>query len=55
MRLGKMLLAYRQKEDTNARDLAKEIGMGASTLCRIERGNSPDVTTYLKILDWMNK
>lgn len=55
MKLGEMLLSYRQKKDINARDLAKEIGMSASTLCRIERGNNPDVDTYLKILNWMNR
>lgn len=54
-KLGQLLLAYRQKKDIPAKDLAKEIGMSASSLCRIERGKKPDVDTYLKILNWMNK
>jgi len=54
-KLGQLLLAYRQKKDIQARDLSKEIGISASTLCRIERGKNPDVDSYLKILNWMNK
>ena len=54
-KLGQLLLAYRQKKDIQARDLAKEIGVSASTLCRIERGKNPDVDSYLKILNWMNR
>lgn len=35
------------------RDVAKEIGMSASTLCRLENGKDTDVQTLVKILNWL--
>lgn len=37
------------------RALAEEIGeVSASTLSRIEKGNLPDVETFLRICNWLN-
>lgn len=36
------------------RSAAKEIGISAPTLSRIEQGNLPDIETYLKICEWLN-
>lgn len=35
------------------RTLAKEIGISASTLSRIEQGNLPDIDTYLRLCNWL--
>jgi len=35
------------------REAAKEIGISAATLSRIERGATPDIETFGKIWAWM--
>ena len=35
------------------RAAAKEIGISAPTLSRIEQGNLPDIDTYVKICEWL--
>lgn len=40
--------------DLDLRTLAKEIGIGASTLMRLEMGHSTDYQTFKKVLDWLS-
>jgi predicted transcriptional regulator len=53
MRLGDMITAYQQKFDLDAKDMALEIGISQSTLCRVKGGKSPDATGLAKIILWM--
>lgn len=53
MRLAILLKRYRIFEEINQRDFAAELGISASTLCRIERGEEMDGNTLAKILTWM--
>lgn len=54
MRLGIVLKKYRLMMDLDLRTLAKEIGIGASTLMRLEMGHSTDYQTFKKVLDWLS-
>lgn len=55
--LNTSLLAAKLREkrgDKGLRETAKEIGgVSAPTLSRIEKGNVPDVDTYLRICKWL--
>lgn len=53
-KLSKMLVLYRASEGIDQKDLSHIIGIDASTLCRVERGKSPNVENWLKIMKWMN-
>lgn len=53
MRLGKVIKCYRLMNDMPQRALAKEIGVGYATICRIERGHAIDATTLLAINNWL--
>lgn len=55
MKLGTVLKKYRLMMELDLRSLAKEIGVGASTLMRLEHGHEPDYRTFKKILDWLSK
>lgn len=52
-RLGLALSAYQQKHDVENRQMAKEIGISASTLSRIKGGTMPDAHGMAKILLWL--
>lgn len=52
-RLGLVLAAYQQKRDVENRDMAKEIGISASTLSRIKGGTMPDALGFAKIVAWL--
>jgi len=41
--------------EMDLRSLAKEIGIGAATLMRIEMGHEPSYTNFKKILDWLSQ
>ncbi len=49
---GEML---KQDRRIGLREFAKEIGISAPTLSRIERGNIPDIETYFSICFWMKR
>ncbi len=53
MRLGKIIKYYRAMNDMTQRQLAKEIGTGYATICRIERGHAIDALTLLRVKNWM--
>lgn len=55
MRLGIVLKKFRLMTEKDLRTLAKEIGIGTSTLMRLEHGHDPDYRTFKKILDWLSK
>lgn len=52
-RLGAALAAYQQKHDSENREMAKEIGIPASTLSRIKGGAMPDALGLAKIMLWL--
>jgi len=52
-KVGKLLVLYRTMNDLNQRDLAKEIGVLPSTMCRLENGKAADQYTMVKIINWM--
>lgn len=54
-RFGRMLRLYRVYPERSVRDLAKEIGISAATLSRIERGQDMDADTLLKLIHWMRQ
>jgi predicted transcriptional regulator len=53
MRLGQALEAYQQKFDIENRQMAKEIGIPASSLSRIKSGKLPDALGMAKIMLWL--
>lgn len=53
--LGLALAAYQQKHDTENGVMAKQIGIGASTLSRIKQGKMPDADGLAKIVLWFTK
>ena len=54
-RLGWMIRIYRVYRGIGVRVLAKEIGISAATVSRIERGGEMDVATLLKVLAWLRE
>lgn len=50
MRLGIVLRKWRLMFDLEVKDVAKEIGISASTLSRLEGGSMPDGETLAKVL-----
>lgn len=53
MQVGKVIRAYRQKEDIGVREMAKILGVSAATVSRVERGFAPDGHTMAKLLVWL--
>lgn len=51
-RLGLALAAYQQKHDMENRQMAKAIGISASSLSRIKGGTMPDALGMAKIVLW---
>lgn len=56
-RLSRMLHIYRTivLQDAGLRGLAKQIGISASTLCRIEAGYAVDQRSLLKLAAWLTE
>jgi transcriptional regulator with XRE-family HTH domain len=48
-----MLPVYRALHALSVRELAKQIGVSAATVSRIEHGKMCDVPTFLKLLRWL--
>ena len=53
--LGLIILAFQQKHDVRNDVMAKQIGIGASTLSRVKQGTLPDAEGLAKIILWMVK
>lgn len=53
MRLGRVIADYRHDNHLGVREVAKKIGVSASTLNRIERGENCDARSLMKILLWL--
>lgn len=53
MRLGKLLYLWRVNGYLNMRDAAVMLGIGTSTLCRIENGEQCDSKALMRILNWL--
>ena len=53
--LGRMLRCYRQMNEHELRSMAKEVGVSAATLMRIEHGRECDASTLVKVLQWAMK
>lgn len=54
LRLGDVLRKWRVMSDLDQRSAAALIGISASTLCRIEKGDFiPEARTWMKIMDWL--
>jgi DNA-binding XRE family transcriptional regulator len=51
--LAKLIGHYRLLERKTCRELAAEIGISASTLSRIERGEMMDGVTLATVLAWV--
>jgi hypothetical protein len=54
MKLGIVMKKYRLMMELDLRTLSNEIGIGASTLMRLEMGHDPDYRTFKKVLDWLS-
>jgi transcriptional regulator with XRE-family HTH domain len=53
VRLGKVIRAYRHHQEISMRGLAKDLGIGAATLMRVEHDYAIDAKTFLLILKWL--
>lgn len=47
------VLVREKRKSRKLREVAAEIGIGASTLMRVEGGKIPDVATFGKICHWL--
>lgn len=52
-RFDRVLRCWRVMEELTIRQAAKQIGISAATLMRIEHGRNFDAATLAKILQWM--
>jgi len=52
--LAGLARAERARRGVSQRQAAEQMGLPASTLCRFERGQLPDVANFLAILAWMD-
>lgn len=55
MKLGGVIRAYRMHREISLRALAKEIGISAATLMRVEHGYALDAKTFLAVLGWLTQ
>lgn len=53
MKLGAVFVAYRESRGLDQSQLAAQIGISASMLCRIEKGKAPAAPTLVRILQWL--
>ena len=53
MKLGVVLKKYRLMMELDLRTLAKEMGISAATLMRVEMGHQPSGETLSRILIWL--
>lgn len=53
--LGQMLRLYRTSQGIDMREMGKQMGIGASTICRLESGKEVTLPTAIAILSWMCK
>ena len=52
--LGSLGTLVREKRGSRKlREVAREIGIGAATLMRVENGRIPDVSTFGKLCNWL--
>ena len=52
-RFGRVLVVYRTMRQIGVREMAKEIGISAATISRIERGHAMDATTLIRVWQWL--
>ena len=52
-RLGDILRKWRIMEERGTREVALDIGVSASTLNRLERGETPDGETLKRVICWL--
>ncbi len=55
MRLGEVMRKFRVMSELSQRDLAEQIGLNVSTICRIENGEGMDGKTLAKVLVWLTE
>ena len=48
------MMVKEKRGDEKLRETAKIMGIGPSTLMRIEAGHVPDLTTFGKVCEWLN-
>lgn len=53
MKIGKMLKIYADMNDLGTREIAKEIGVSHTTISRIMKGQTTDISTAVKLLAWL--
>jgi transcriptional regulator with XRE-family HTH domain len=53
MKLGEVISRWRKMSDIPIRDAAKDIGVSAPTLSRIENGKPSDGRSLARILTWL--
>ena len=53
MRLGEVIKKWRVMSEKGLRETAKDIGINASTLVRIEAGEGMDAQTLAAVLRWL--
>lgn len=53
MRVADLLINWRFINKLTQRDAALQIGISASSLCRVEKGSTPDGETVVKLVAWM--
>lgn len=53
MRFGNALKLLRITESLTMREMADQIGVSASTLCRVENGKACDMRSLGRIMAWL--
>lgn len=53
MRIAELITNWRRMNDMSVRETAREIGISASALTRIEAGKLPDAVTLIVMFGWL--
>lgn len=53
--LGRQVLEYRSREGLSLREAAAASGVPVATLSRIEKGRTPDLETFRRLLGWIGE
>lgn len=54
-KLGELIRLYRLFHSRDLRAVAKEIGISAPSVMRLEHGRDTDARTFVKVLDWLTR
>ncbi len=49
------VMRHRARRGQSQREVAAELGLSASTVCRVEQGQAPDLASFSKLCRWLGR